>query len=142
MKQDISITNERVRILYARALASIITPFITAGLMTYILREQIAVHVLLIWLGSMVVATLARYWLLVDYNKNNQKTIHHEKYETRYAYTAFYAGLNWAFIIAYTLYLPTIEYRTYGLLLFTAVISLARSIFLFNWKLIHSFIDK
>ena len=75
MKQDNPIVIERVRILYERSFASISTAIAGAFIFAYIFKEQIALPVLLVWLGFMFIVSLVRYWLLFDYNKNKQNIL-------------------------------------------------------------------
>ena len=140
MKQDNAITIERVRILYERSFASISTAIVGAFIFAYIFREEIASPVLLAWLGFMFIVTLVRYWLLFDYNKNKQNTLHHDKFEKRFIYATGLIGIGWAFFIVTGLNLPTFEYRIYSLLLLTGIVALSVPIFSSSIRTIYFYI--
>ena len=135
-----SITEERVRILYAKGIVSISTAVISAFLMVYIFTGQIETSTLIGWLGVMLLSALVRYWTIFDYFKNKDRITDHKKYENRFAYLTGIVGLIWAFFIVTALTLPTFEYRIYGLLLLTAMVALAVPIFSSSPKTIYLYI--
>jgi len=140
MNQDSAITAERVRILYERAFASINTALAATLIISYILWGKIAAPVLLSWIGIMFVIALVRYWLLFDYNKNNQNILLHEKFEKRYSYATALVGIGWAFIIVLGLNLPDFEYRLYSILLLLSIIAISVPIFSSSPKTIYYYI--
>lgn len=129
MKQNNAITIERVRVLYARAFASISTALAAALIISYMLREQLASVVLIAWLGFMIIIGLIRYWLVYDYNKNQHNISNHENYENRFIYSTGLVGVGWAYIILSGLSLPVFEYRIYSLLLLVTIIAISVPIF-------------
>ena len=140
MKENIAVTNERVRILYSKAFASISTALAAALGVVYIFREQIASSVLLAWLGFMLVVSLVRYWLLFDYRKHNKVVVDHRRYENRFIYSTGVVGVGWAFFIMQGLYLPAFEYHIYSLLLLVAIIAVAAPIFSSSIKTVYAYI--
>lgn len=141
MKQNDAITAERVKILYGRSFASISMAMVGAIIFSYIFREQIASPVLLIWLAFMSIVALFRYWLLFDYNQNNQNIPCHEKFENRFVYATALVGLGWAFFILMGLNLPVFEYRIYSLLILVSIVALSVPIFSPSIRTIYFYIS-
>ena len=120
-----AITNERVRILFAKAPASLITAIFAAIIVALLFREQISSSVLLLWLGFMFLINIVRGWIIIDYKKHKDNISDHSIFEKRYYLLASLVGACWAFIIFLGLNLPGFEYRLYSLLLLVAIISIS-----------------
>lgn len=120
-----AITNERVRILFAKAPASLTTAIFAAIIIALLFKEQISSSVLLLWLGFMFLINIVRVWIIIDYKKHKDNIPDHSIFEKRYFLLASLVGGTWAFIIFLGLNLPDFEYRLYSLLLLVAIISIS-----------------
>ncbi len=125
MLHTVAITNERVRILFAKAPASITTAIFAAVIIALLFKGEIPSSVLLLWLGFMFLINMVRGWIIIDYKKHKDNIPEHSIFEKRYFLLASLVGGNWAFIIFLGLNLPDFEYRLYSLLLLVAIISIS-----------------
>ena len=120
-----AITNERVRILFAKAPASLTTAVFAAVLIALLFQGKIPSSVLLLWLGFMFLINMIRGWIIVDYKKYKDNIPDHSSFEKRYFLITCLVGVSWAFIIFLGLNLPDSEYRVYSLLLLVGIISIS-----------------
>ena len=139
MKQNSTII-ERMKILYGGEFSAICAGIAAAFIVAYIFRGQVTSAVLLPWLGYVLSIYMARYFLLLDYNKNKNTILHHDVFEKRFVYAAGLTGFGWAFITAWGINLPVIEYRIYSLLLITALVALSVPLFSASIKAIYIYI--
>ena len=135
-----AITNERVRILYAKAPASLTTAILGATIYALLFKEQIAFPVLALWLGFMFLVTVFRIWLVFDYKKNKDNISEHTKFENRFIFSVSLIGLGWAFIIFQGLILPAFEYRIYSLLFLVSIISISVPVFSSSMKALYFYV--
>ena len=82
-----AITNERVRILYTKAPASLTTAILGATIYSFLFKNQIALPVLASWLGCMFLVTVFRIWLVFDYRKNKDSISEHSKFANRFIFS-------------------------------------------------------
>ena len=120
-----AITNERVRILFAKAPASITSAVFATVLMALLFMGEIPLSVLLLWVGFMFLINMVRGWIIVDYKKHKDNIPNHSSFEKRYFLITCLVGGSWAFIIFMGLNLPDTEYRVYSLLLLVGIISIS-----------------
>ncbi len=132
-----AITNECVRILYAKAPAALTTAILAAVIYSIIFKDQIALPVLLSWLGYMFLVTVYRVWLIFDYKNNKDNIQDYSKIENRFIFPVGLIGLGWAFILFQGLILPVFEYRIYNLLFLVAIISISVPIFSSSMKALY-----
>lgn len=140
MDRENTITAERVRILFGRALAGVNTAIAASFIFAYILKDQLTASLLFMWLTYMCAVTVFRYWLIHDYNRQNQTVTCHDKYENRFALLAGLIGIGWAFIIIAGLNLVDFEFRMYSLLLLVIIVALSVPIFSSSVKTIYFYI--
>lgn len=137
MLHTAAVTNERVRILYTKAPASLTTAILGATIYSLLFKDQIALSVLVLWLGFMFLVTVFRVWLVLDYKKNKDNIPEHSKFENRFIFSVSLIGLGWAFIIFQGLTLPAFEYRIYSLLFLVSIISISVPILSSSMKALY-----
>jgi len=120
-----AITHERVRILFAKAPASITTAVVATVLIALLFQGKIPSSVLLLWVGFMFLINMVRVWIIADYKKHKDNISDHSSFEKRYFLITCLVGVSWAFIIFLGLNLPDSEYRVYSLLLLVGIISIS-----------------
>jgi len=135
-----SVTIERVSILYEALLRQNIVTFSATMIIAYIYREQFSSASLLAWSSFMMFGIGLRFWYLVNYKKNAANISDHSVFETQYIYASVVVGVGWAAFLAISLSLPSFTYRIYSILLLSAMVGMAMSVFIFSIKTLYAFI--
>ena len=135
-----SVTIERVRILYETLLRQNVVTFSATMIIAYIYREQFSSASLLAWSSFMMFGVSLRFWYLVNYKKNAANIANHSVFETQYIYASMVVGVGWAIFLALSLSLPSFTYRIYSLLLLSAMVGMAMSVFIFSIKTLYAFV--
>jgi len=137
---DISVTIERILILYDTLIRQNMVTFSATVIIAYVYMEQFSSIVLLAWSSFMMFGISLRFWCLVNYKKNAANISDHSVFETYYIYATGVVGLGWAIFIALSLSLPSFTYRIYSLLLFAAMAGMAIPVFMSSIKTLYAFI--
>ena len=140
MYENETVISERVRILFERAFYSNITAIVVSIIFSYIMRGELDLLVIFIWLGFMLIIASIRFWIINDYKKNRESCTDYSKYENWFAYATGVLGVGWATFIALGLSSEHFEYRVYSILLLVGIISIAVNIFSTSIKTLYFYL--
>ena len=93
--RKVFIEAEQIRLLYEQAPTSFFVTLLNAGLLTIVLRKVVPAHQRFVWLGVMLVITLARITLVYAYRRSAPSVEQAQRWRTWFIMGAGCAGLAW-----------------------------------------------